>query len=304
MENIPLDPKLETLLQEYHHHCRAVLGLASHSCSLRLLRARSFLSDLSVRGPVVPGRLSASSVLDYLTGASARVSETALPNLLSGVRCFLRFLHVGGFIPLALEQVLPPVAHPATVPPPKYLSSNQVGKLLRALDRRSPLGRRDYALVLGLVRLGLRAGEIAGLKLQDVDWDQGTLSVRQTKKRRATLMPLPQAVGQAWVAYLRRGRPPTVLRQVFVSAHRPPQVMTSNSVTKVVSRALARAGLPWRGAHVLRHTLATHLVQKGASLKAVADLLGHQQLQTTGLYAKVNRPMLAEVAQPWPEVQL
>jgi integrase len=174
------------------------------------------------------------------------------------------------------------------------------------VDRRSPLGRRDYAVVLCLARLGLRAGEVARLKLEDVDWHRGTLTVRRTKNHRTSLLPLPQPVGQAWVNYLRRGRPPTALREIFVSGHEPPRAMTTNSISKVVTRALVRAGLssqPSRGAHLLRHTLATQLVQHGASLKAVADLLGHQNLQTTRVYAKVNRPMLAEVAQPWPEVQ-
>jgi site-specific recombinase XerD len=244
-------------------------------------------------------------VVDYVGRASAETSPPSLPFLLSGVRCFLRFLHVQGHTSAALEQVLLPVARPATAPPPKYLTTGQLEKLLREVDRPSPLGRRDYAIVLCLARLGLRAGEIANLKLEDVDWQQGTFSVRRTKDRRGRLLPLPQAVGQAWVAYLRRGRPPTALREVFVSGHEPPRAVTSNSISKVVTRALVRAGLPLpcRGAHVLRHTVATQLLQTGASLKAVADLLGHRQLKTTGIYAKVNRPMLAAVAQPWPEVQ-
>jgi len=206
---------------------------------------------------------------------------------------------------VALEEVLLPVARPATAPPPKHLTTEQLDRLLRTMDRRSPLGRRDYAIVLCLARLGLRAGEIVHLKLEEVDWHQGTLRICQAKSRRANLLPLPQAVGQAWVSYLRRGRPQTALREVFVSDHQPARAMTSNSVSKVVTRALVRAGLglPSRGAHLLRHTVATHLVQKGASLKAVADLLGHRQLQTTLIYAKVNQPMLASVAQPWPEVQ-
>jgi len=268
-------------------------------------RARSFLTDLSAPGPVVLSQLSAPTVVDYVGRAGAETSRPSLPALLSGVRCFLKFLHVQGHTSVALEQVLPPVARPATAPPPKHLTTGQLEKLLRGVDRRSPLGRRDYAIVLGLARLGLRAGEIAHLELEDVDWQQGAFSVRRTKNRRGRLLPLPQAVGQAWVAYLRRGRPPTALREVFVSDHQPPRAMTSNSISKVVTRALVRAGLslPCRGAHVLRHTVATQLLQTGASLKAVADLLGHRQLQTTGIYAKVNRPMLAAVAQPWPEVQ-
>ena len=306
MKNIILDPQLESILQDYHHYCHEVSGLAASTCTLRLLRARSFFADLSTAGPVVLARLSASVVIDYLARSSVLTSEGSLSSWISGVRCFLKFLHVQGHLAAALEQVLPPVARPATAPPPKYLSPDQLEELVRAVDRRTPLGRRDYAIVLCLARLGLRAGEIVRLKLDDVDWHRGTLRLCQTKGRRASLLPLPQAVGQALVAYLRCGRRPSAgRREIFLSHAQPPGAMTSNSVSKVVMRALVRAGLsvPSRGAHLLRHTLATHLVQNGASLKAVADLLGHCQLQTTVIYAKVNRPMLASVAQPWPEVQ-
>jgi site-specific recombinase XerD len=263
-----------------------------------------FLADLSTRGPVVLSQLSAPVVVGYLTEAEASSPGGPLASLASAVRCFLRFLHVRGYLPLPLDQSVPRVAHPATDPPPKYLTPAQLDQLLGATDRQGAEGRRDYAILLCLARLGMRAGEVAHLCLGDVNWPQSCLQLPHTKGQRTGLLPLPQPVGAALVAYLRRERPRTALPQLFVSADEPPRAMTSNSVSKVVKRALARAGLwaPSQGAHLLRHTLATHLVQKGASLKAVADLLRHRQLQTTGIYAKVNQPMLAEVAQPWPEV--
>ena len=305
MQTIPLDPGLEAVLQAYDHHCRQVSGLASSTCANRLRWARSFVSDLCAASPLALAQLSAPAVLGYLGKASTDCSSQVLPGFISGIRCFLRFLRLQELTPVGLEQVLLAVARPSTDPPPKYLSSEQQNQLLHAVDRRTARGRRDYAILLCLARLGLRAGEIARVTLEDVDWQQGTLWLHQTKGRRARSLPLPADVGQAWVGYLRRGRPPTALREVFVSSHPIPRPMSPGSVSGLVSRAVARAGLslPSRGAHLFRHTVATQLIQKGASFKAVADLLGHQQIATTSRYAKVNRPMLAAVAQPWPEVR-
>jgi site-specific recombinase XerD len=304
MQDSLLDPGLEKILLRYHHHCRQVAGFAASTCASRVRRARLFLEHYSASGPVDLAQLSATALVGYLAKSSADYSPQSLPQWISGVRCFLRFLRVEELIPVDLDSVLLSVARPATDPPPKYLSAEQEQQLLSAIDRRTSLGRRDYAILLGLARLGLRAGEIAQLTFDEIQWEEGVFSLGQTKSRRARSLPLPQAVGEAWVAYLRRGRPPTPLRQLFVSSHQPPRALKPATVSSIVNRALVRAGLslPCGGARGLRHTLATHLVQKGASLKEVADLLGHQQLATTTRYAKVNRPMLAEVAQPWPEV--
>ena len=308
MEDIPLDSGLETVLQAYDHYSRQVSGLTPGTCAGRLRWARLFLSDLSGPGPapVVLAQLSATMVLGYLGRNSENCSPEILRSCISGLRCFLRFLRLQELIPVGVDHVLLEVGRPPTDSPPKYLCSEQQESLLQAVDRRTSLGRRDYAVLLCLARLGLRAGEIARVTLEDVDWEQGTFSLRQTKGRRARLMPLPYDVGQAWVSYLRRGRPPTSLRQLFVSGHQIPRAMTSQSVSQIVARAVVRAGLsvPSRGAHLLRHTVATGLIQKGASLKEVADLLGHRQMATTTRYAKVNLPMLRAVAQPWPEVHL
>jgi site-specific recombinase XerD len=152
--------------------------------------------------------------------------------------------------------------------------------------------------------LGLRAKEIAQLSLEDVDWAAGTLSLRQTKGRRCRLLPLPSATAQALVRYLRTVRPPTSSRRIFLCLHRPAP-LTSGAVAAATIAAFRRAGLAVArpGPHLLRHTLATHLIQKGVELKAIADVLGHRSLNTTARYAKVNLPMLAQIAQPWPEVK-
>ncbi len=161
-------------------------------------------------------------------------------------------------------------------------------------------------MTLCLAQMGLRAGEVAALSLDDIDWRAGTLRLARAKERRASVLPLPAQVGRALVSYLRNGRPPTRGRQVFVRRRAPRgEPITSSSVSAVVRRAFTRARIdvPIRGAHVLRHTAATRMVRGGASLKEVADILRHRSLDTVMIYTKLDLPTLAEVAQPWPEVR-
>jgi site-specific recombinase XerD len=151
-------------------------------------------------------------------------------------------------------------------------------------------------------KLGLRAKEIAQLSLDDLDWKGGALCLQQTKGRRARLLPLPAPVGQAIAQYLRTVRTDTPARQLFLCLSQP-RPLTAGAVSAAVAAAMRRAGLKVSrpGTHLLRHTLATHLVQRGASLKAIADVLGHRSINTTTVYAKVDLPRLARIAQPWPE---
>jgi site-specific recombinase XerD len=174
--------------------------------------------------------------------------------------------------------------------------------LLASVDRTRPQGLRDEAILLLLARLGLRAGEVARLSLDDLDWDAGELVIRG-KRGRLDRLPLPWDVGEALGRYLREARPACPTRQVFVCLRAPRRgFQAGNAVGTIVRRALARAGLhpPHRGAHLLRHSLATRLLREGASLMEIGDLLRHQNLDTTRIYAKVDEPALRRLAPPWP----
>jgi site-specific recombinase XerD len=175
--------------------------------------------------------------------------------------------------------------------------------LLRCCDRRQNTGRRDYAILLLLARLGLRAGEVARLNLEDIDWMAGQLCIRG-KGERVDRLPLLEDVGKAIADYLQRGRPSCSTRRVFVRSIPPHDGFADppNSISGVVNRALTRAALnpPNRGAHLLRHSLATNLLRSGASLAQIGQLLRHQQMQTTEIYAKVDLNALRALAQPWP----
>jgi len=174
----------------------------------------------------------------------------------------------------------------------------------RDAPQRTRAGQRELAVLLCLARLGLRAGEVAHLNLEDLDWRAGMVHLRQTKSRRERLLPLPHDLGQALVRYLRPRPPGTACRRVFLSLRDPGPVGT-DAISSLARRALKRAAIacPRPGAHVFRYTVASQLVQKGASLKAIADWLGHRSLSSTQLYAKVNLPMLRIVAQPWPALE-
>ena len=178
--------------------------------------------------------------------------------------------------------------------------------MLASFDASTPCGQRDQAIVQCLSTLGLRPGEVADLCLDDIDWRGGTLQIRARKNRRGAVLPLPRVVGQALVVYLSGERPATDERRVFVEhlGDRRGKPLSSPAVSRVVARALRRAAAdtPLTGAYVFRHTVASRMVREGASLKEVADVVGHRSLDTTTIYVKLDLPRLREVALPWPEV--
>jgi site-specific recombinase XerD len=185
---------------------------------------------------------------------------------------------------------------------PRGISTDQVQQLLISIDRNTAMGRRDYAILLLLARLGLRSGEVASLELDDIDWNAGQLSVRGKSGQRSEL-PLSTEVGQAIAAYLRRGRPHSTSRRVFLRAKAPISGFRGAcGVGSIVRHSLQRAGInaPTTGAHQFRHGLATEMLRQGASLGEIGDLLGHRHPQTTKIYTKVDLNALRTLALPWP----
>jgi site-specific recombinase XerD len=185
---------------------------------------------------------------------------------------------------------------------PRAISSDQVREVLSHVDRRTVVGRRDYAILLLLARLGLRAGEIVSLELEDIDWNASCVSVRGKGGRRNQL-PLPKDVGDAIVAYLQHGRPRTTCRRVFLRATAPLRgFLGPSAVSTVVRHALVSAGVqaPTRGAHQFRHGLASEMLRHGASLAEIGELLGHRSPETTKIYAKVDLEVLRTLALRWP----
>jgi len=217
------------------------------------------------------------------------------------LRTFLRFLQLQGDVRAELIRAVPSPPDWSLASLPPSLSETDLERFWASFDRRTPVGRRDYAMARSLADLGLRCQEVANLHLDDIDWRDGTVRLSESKSRRVKRLPLPQITGAALVDYLGHGRPATSSRSVFV-LHRAPrgQAATNTTVRGAIRRAFERAGLPWSGTHILRHTAATRMVQGGASLKEVADVLGHRSIDTTLIYTKVDLPQLSRVALPWP----
>jgi len=246
--------------------------------------------------------LRAQDVSGFMLEQARRYSTAHTQLIASGLRGFLRFLLQNGSIARDLAQYVPAPARRQLSGLPKFMPGEDVERLLQSIDQDRPQGRRDYAIVLLLARLGLRAGEVAALRLEDLDWNAGELVVHG-KGGSVERLPLPWDVGEALSGYLHDARPPCSIRQVFVCLRAPRRGFHNGSaVGTIVRRALARADLhpAHRGAHLLRHSLATRLLRDGASLVEIGELLRHRNLDTTRIYAKVDERTLGRLAPPWP----
>lgn len=303
MENKVLSSAEEKLLREFENHLLSTQGLAPRTCTARLFYVREFFQWRRKSKPRKrkPKELTPEVLLNYILRRSAKDSPVRLQAAASALRCFGRFLRFSGRSRHDLGSALPRIASPGRSCLPDYLRPEQLNTLLGSIDITGGSGLRNYAIVLCLARLGLRAAEVAGLNLEQIQWRRGVIDLGAGKARRERQLPLPKDVGQALANYLQRRELRTDSRRVFCAV-RTGKELSPPAVGQVARRALSQAGihLAPSGAHVLRRTLASHLVQRGVSLKAIADLLGHRCLDTTRIYASVNHPLLLEVSRPWP----
>ena len=252
-----------------------------------------------------PSKLDAHSLRQFVLQQSRTTGWAAAKRCTTALRMFLRFLIAEGRCPAGLLGAIPVLAHWRLTSLPRYLPPEDIERLIASCDLSSPVGKRDRAILLLLARLGLRAGDIVQMRLQDIDWKGAWIQV-SGKNRRQTRLPLSQEVGQAIVAYLQEGRPQVHNDALFVRSRAPFRPLASHcAVSVLVDRAIRRAGItrPSRGAaHLLRHSLATSMLQQGASLQDISALLRHRSVETTEIYAKVDITRLQQIAQPWPEV--
>lgn len=297
---LPAPTATEELLARYAMYLVDDRGLAPSTVKRYVRMARRFLNERSSRvGGTGTEDLDAEEVLTYLRQTVLRLSVGSAKREAADLRSLLRFLYRDRIVEVDLGTALPPVAgwRDTTVPP--TLAATEVTALLDSCDRDRPGGIRDFAILTVLARLGLRSGEVAGLVLADIDWRAGEMVVRG-KARRLDRLPLPVDVGEAIAAYLRAGRPPSGSRCVFLTNYAPARPIHPSSITNVVYRACRRAGVGQVGPHRLRHALATDMLRQGAKLVDVSQVLRHQDLATTAVYAKVDFATLSRVAQPWP----
>lgn len=292
------DSPLGAFVQEYRTYLRVERGLAEATIHARTVFAKEFA--VSERPRLDWRRLTARDVASYVRRRCRRASVPTCKHTVVELRSLLRFLYVQGRTPHDLTSAVPAVAGWRLSGLPRALGAGQIRTLLRSFDG-SPLGLRDAAIVRLLLRLGLRAAEVAALDLDDVDWRSGELTVRG-KGHRDTRLPLPHEVGRALAAYLQRGRPRASTRSLFLRSHAPHTRIRPGAVSHLAQTALRRAGIAAGGSHLLRHTAATELLRAGASLVEIAHVLRHSHVDTTAIYAKVDVASLASLARPWPEV--
>lgn len=292
---------LEELLAGYRRHLVCDRGLAARTVDRYEATARQFLERrLALTGGQTGAEdLTGGEVTDFLLVECSRLAVSSAKSRVADLRSLLRFLHVSGVTASCLSGSVPPVAGWRDTRLVATVSASQVAAILSSCHRSTATGARDFAVLLVLVRLGLRAGEVAGLRLGDVDWRAGELGVRG-KGGRVDRLPLSNEVGEAIADYLTGWRPQAECRTLFLTRHAPLRTMHPNTVSRIVRVACRRAGLPMVGAHRLRHALASELMRQGASLQDVGQVLRHRDLATTAVYAKIDRDALRGIAAPWP----
>lgn len=263
---------------------------------------RTFLTEHFGAREVVLETLGVRDANQFVLRQARRLSRSRAKLVVTVLRSFLRHLHQRGDVPVDFSSAVVPVMHWRLSGLPKALAPEQVESLLESCDRSTATGQRDHAILLLLARLGLRAGEVVALTLDDFNWDEGIVTVHGKGKRRE-LLPLPHEAGESLTEYLRASRPVCPTRRLFVRMHAPHRgFRTSVAICNVVRRALTRAGIDsaFKGAHLLRHSLATGMLHNGASLEDIGQLLRHRHPETTQIYAKVDLDALRAVAPAWP----
>lgn len=292
-----------------------VVAVTAAECCLEQFRAYllgerglaegTVVSDVHVAGMFLATRPAGDLALERVTPAEivefvrVQCAGRGAAYVTAGLRAFLRFCHVSGLTPRPLVDAVPKVASWRLAGLPKAVNPVVVKALLGSCDRRTTFGRRDFAVLMLLVRLGLRSGEVTALRLEDIDWRAGEFLVRG-KGPRLERLPLPADVGEALAGWLKRGRPHCVAREVITRVRAPHGPLTPGGISAIVQAACLRAGVEHLHAHQLRHTAATEMLRAGAGLAEIGQVLRHQSQMTTAIYAKVDRAGLREVSSPWP----
>lgn len=298
----PISPQ-DQIFGGFADYLRGQCGLAPRTIIHHLPFVRRFLHDVCRAGASDLGKISREDIIRYIERHARDRSAASGKAMCWSLRAFLRYLHYKGLTRLALADCVPSIRRWKLANLPTYLSAAQVQKVLDSCDRATAMGRRDYAILMLLAKLGLRAGEVATLTLDDIDWRSGEMLIRAKGRQRAR-MPMPPDVGAAVVAYLRDSRRPASCRRLFLRALAPHVGFASGcAITMIAKAALERAsvhGYAHHGAHIFRHSLATELLRSGATLSEIGQLLRHESHDTTRIYAKVDIQRLRTLSLPWP----
>jgi integrase len=307
LESIDLPPALEKGLKDYQQYARDRLLLRPSTLTVRSRAITVFLDFLSGRQVGALGQMRACHLSEFITG-QGHLSAPTVSRVVSDVRSFLRFLTLRGILQKDLALELPKIRFPKDSQIPSVWDQDLIVKLLGVIDRSSPKGKRDYAILLLACRLGLRAGDIRRLRLDDLHWEESRIEVVQSKTSEPLSLPLTEEVGGALIEYLKGGRPQVEHREVFLKANSPfDPFPEGDSLYHIVSYWRQLAGVKFqtprkRGVHSLRHSLAARLLELGTPFPTIADILGHSSLESTRIYAKADVEALRSVALDLEEV--
>ncbi len=297
--SLPATPA-EALVTEFGDYLASEQGLAAGTVHHHRRFACLFLTELGITGEAELAGLTAARVTSFAVSQAQRRSPGDMRSLVSALRSLLRFLHLTGRVASPLAAAVPSVPGWRFGSLPRGVSAGQVAAVLASCDRDSAVGRRDYAILMLLTRLGLRAGEVIGITLDDVDWRAGELLV-VGKADQAEKLPVPADVGGALADYVRYGRARTSSRHLFITVRAPfAQLALNTSISGIVERACLRAGVEPFGPHRLRHAVACDLLAEGASLTEIGQLLRHRSQRATAIYAKADVEALRKLARPCP----
>ena len=300
-------PHVNAELRTFQQYLEGVCGVAIATQTYRLRYVGEFLHDLFANGEIAPSLITSLRVYKYICSRVQRCKAGTASVIAGSIKSYLKYLVLQGKLSSSLLYSIPRIPNWRLSSCPAVLSDAEVRDLLAAFDQGKASEKRDLAMALCMLDLGLRAGEVAGLTVEDLDPHAMTVLVRRTKSRRDRELPLSAGCGKAILAYLRKGRPASAHPQLFLRHTVPVGTpMNTENVRGAMRRAYARAGFPetWTGTHLLRHTAATRIQSAGASLKEIADVLGHQSIDTTMIYTKLDLRALQTVALPWPEAAI
>jgi site-specific recombinase XerD len=293
----------QRLAQQYRCYLLKERGCSTDTLENYGRHVDRFVVERFGTGPVSRSQLRAQDVIAFVQSGARQLSRGHASQRVTALRSFLRFLHYRGHITTDLAAAVPAVAHWRMTGIPKHLSSMSVQKVLDRCDQTTAFGRRNYAILLLMARLGLRGGEIVNLLLEDLDWETAQLTVHSKKSHSWTRLPMPGDVGKAVARYLQHDRPHCSSRNVFVRMVAPYQRLSrANVIAKLTRTALKQAGVECvqTGSHVFRHSLATEMLRQGASLEEIGQVLRHKNPDTTAIYAKVDLDALRRLAIVWP----
>lgn len=296
----------DDVLQRFQEYLRQVRGITKSSAALYVRHLRPLLQSIHVEGAFAFHSLTAREVEGFVAKRATQCKPATVKLFCTSLRAFFRFLRLTGEIEIPLENAVPTVPNWSLSNIPKYLPEEQITAFLSSFDVNTLLGLRNKAMALLMATAGLRAGEVASLMFEDIDWRKSSIRVRNTKSRRIDHLPLATKTGETLATYLGR-KPQTKTRHIFVSLTAPTgRPLTASAVGIAMRRAFKRCSpdKTAHGTHVLRHRLATRMLSKGATFKEIADVLRHRNIETTAIYAKVDLKSLINAALPWPEVTI